>query len=148
MKKRNLPGERRVYRCDFCEYHEISGRVPPPPALPVFPLPKGWELVSTPLGQDDKLQCQRCIAMLERVALRVSTDVTFMAPCLLVDFSNFDAARDFFGCSRRQVLLLALCRRPRASSYAEDIAKIAEYVRVDESRLRMICDGTIAKIGR
>lgn len=53
-------------RCARCLLVLPSGDLPPPPALAVYPLPKGWELVVTPVGQDDSLLCAECVRDIAR----------------------------------------------------------------------------------
>lgn len=49
------------YKCSYCGRRARSGRLPEPPALPLYPLPPRWVLVSVPdLDRDDELACVPC----------------------------------------------------------------------------------------
>jgi hypothetical protein len=61
VSKTNIPGARCYYQCSFCPRKTISQPVPEPPALPVFGLPAGWEIVPTPLDRG-QLACWQCAA--------------------------------------------------------------------------------------
>jgi hypothetical protein len=79
-------------------------------------------------------------AMLDRAALRVADDDTFVASALR-DWAggrlDLDAVTSFLGCDRASATKLALCRRPQptAPDFRGDVAKIAAYAGVDETRL-------------
>src|SRR5262245_45749836 len=76
--------------------------------------------------------------MLERAALRVAGDETFIAS-LLREWCggelDFEAIARFLGCPRASVVKLALCRRPPASMFQSDVKRIATHASVDEARL-------------
>ncbi len=50
-----------IYRCSKCGTEQLSGPMPEPPDLAVYPLPAGWVLVPVAdLNVDDDLHCQAC----------------------------------------------------------------------------------------
>lgn len=53
-------------RCARCLLVLPSGPLPPPPALAIYPLPEGWELIVESAQEDDELRCAECVRDVER----------------------------------------------------------------------------------
>jgi len=54
-------GSHITYRCSVCGVEALSGPYKPPPALGIYGLPPGWELVQGAVeGEEQPLQCSAC----------------------------------------------------------------------------------------
>lgn len=59
------------YRCHRCLLVLPSGPLPRPPALPIYPLPPGWVLITRPRGEDEWCRCVECQRDVARGAAEV-----------------------------------------------------------------------------